>query len=572
MNSFFKEYIRNHSLKSVIVLYVLLFSLATLTILFTVSEFFMSNIIMNKYLTSYMNSVYSSLEGALSDMLTNVSISSLALTTWNEIYTVILDDNIQNSEKEMLIHNYTKEFLNNNSLIDAIDIITYDGITYRNSKNEITLPLINNDFTDTIVSAEMFVCSKPVQADGEYYIAIGNKFQNFHTGFDIGYLILYVPESNFYSIYQESLLKDSSFFILANDYIISHSDKSMLGSRIFLPELYEEKKLSVSRNSKSIVAKYNLRNPILSTDISVVAIISGNSLYKVINKMRLYVFLILGVVFLLAWVTALLFTRRLLKQYTQFKQDMKQFSQNPKKRIRFHSNNELHELEDSFNAMVKTINQLIEENALALEHERDAEIKALQSQINPHFIYNALNSITCMAKISKQTDIEKTSYALADFFRIGLSGGEKLITLSKELKHVNSYLQVQKTRFPNKFDVEFNIPDSLLNCKILKITLQPLVENCVVHAFKNPKSKGKITVTASASDDLSYITLVVADDGCGFKENPLNIQRDNKSEGGYGIYNVQQRLKLEYGDNCGLFYEINETGGTSVIVKIKYII
>lgn len=573
MNSFFKNYIRNHSLKSVIILYILLFSLFTLLILTKTSDFFMSGIIMDKYLTSYMNSVYSSFEYTLSDMLTQINISALNLTTWNELYTVIMNENINASEKEHQIHSYTKEFLNSQRLIVAIDIITYDGITYRNSKNEITLPSNNHDFTDTIVSAKMAVYNKPILAEGEYYIAVGNKFQNFYTGFDIGYLILYIPESNFYSIYQESLLKDSSFFILADDYIISHSDKNMLGSRIFLPqELYEEKKLSVSRYSKNIIGKYHIRKPVLATDISVIAMISGDSLYKVVTQMKLYVYFIFGIVLFIALVIAFLFTQRLLNQYTQFKRDMKQFSQNPKKRIRFHSSNELHELEDSFNAMVKTINRLIEENSIALKKEREAEIKALQSHINPHFIYNALDSITCMAKISKQPDIEKTSYALADFFRIGLSGGEKLITLQNELKHVQSYLQVQKSRFPNRFDVEFNIPDALLNCKILKVTLQPLVENCVIHAFKNSKTKGKITITVETDSNRSFILLTVADNGCGFDTNPLSVQKKNKTDGGYGIYNVQQRLKLEYGEEFGLSYKINETGGTSAIVKIKYIV
>lgn len=573
MNKFLLNYIRNHSLKSVIITYILLFALLTLLILTKVSDFFMSGIIMDKYLTSYMNSVYSSFEYTLSDMLTHINISSLNLTAWNEIYTVIQDDNMADLEKEQKIHNYTDEFLNTHNLVAGVDIITSDGTTYRNSKNELLFPQISQEFINTIVPAEMSIYNKPIFLNDDYYIAAGNKFQDFYTGFDIGYLILYIPENNFYSIYQEAILKDSRFFILADDRIISHSDKSMLGSAMFLPEeLYEEKKLSVSRYSKNIIGKYHIRKPTLSTDISIVTIISGDSLYKIVNQMRLYVYCIFGVVLFIALLVAFIFTQRLLKQYTLFKQDMSEFAKNPKKRITFHSSNELRELENSFNIMVKTINQLIEENAIVQEKEREMEIKALQSHINPHFIYNALDTITCMAKISKQPQIEQTSYALADFFRIGLSGGEKLITLQNELKHVESYLQVQKARFPDRFDVEIQVPEDLLNCKILKVTLQPLVENCVRHAFKGSKSKGKITITATADNEHRFITLTVADNGRGFDENPLFTQNKNKVGGGYGIYNVQQRLKLEYGEECGLTYKINETGGASAIVKIKYII
>lgn len=573
MNRFLTRYIRNHSLKSVIITYILLFATLTLLTLTKVSDFFLSSIIMDKYLTSYMNSVNSSFEYTLSDMLTHINVSSLTLTAWDELYTVIQDNHMTSLEKEQKVHNYTKEFLNTHNMIVAVDIITYDGTTYRNSKDELRLPQLNQEFTDTIVSAKMSVYNKPIFSNGDYYIAIGNKFQDFYTGFDIGYLILYIPESNFYSIYQETMLKDSNFFILADDCIISHSDKSMLGSRILLPEeLYEEKKLSVSRQSKNIIGKYHIRKPTLTTDISIVTIISGNNLYKIVNQMRLYVYCIFGIILSIALIVAFVFTHWLLKQYTQFKQYMSEFANNPKKRIIFHSSNELRELENSFNVMVKTINQLIKENSVAQEKEREAEIKAMQSHINPHFIYNALDMIACMAKISKQSNIEQTSYALANFFRVGLSGGEKLITLQNELKHVQSYLQVQKTRFPDRFDAAFEIPDELLNCKILKITLQPLVENCVRHAFKNSKTKGKITITAEADSNRSFILLTVADNGCGFDANPLSVQKKNKTDGGYGIYNVQQRLKLEYGEEFGLSYKINEIGGTSAIVKIKYIV
>ena len=147
MNRFLLSYIRNHSLKSVIITYILLFALLTLLILTKVFDFFMSGIIMDKYLTSYMNSVYSSFEYTLSDMLTHINISSLNLTAWNEIYTVIQDDNMADLEKEQKIHNYTDEFLNTHNLVAGVDIITSDGTTYRNSKNELLFPIVVNNIT-----------------------------------------------------------------------------------------------------------------------------------------------------------------------------------------------------------------------------------------------------------------------------------------------------------------------------------------------------------------------------------------------------------------------------------------
>ena len=573
MNRFLTKFIRTHSLKSVIFIYILIFSLLTLFILTKVSNFFMVNVIMDNYLTSYMESIYSSFEYMLNDMLNNISISSVNFTSWSDVYNVILDNNIGNSEKEQLIEKYTNEFINNNNIISAIDIITNDGVIYRNSKNNIELPSIDNTFTSTIIPSKMSIYNQPIQVDSEYYIAVGTKYRDFFTGFDMGYLILYIPESSFCSTYQEAILENSSFFIIADDRIISHSDKTMLGATVFLPQESDDtKKASVLQHSKDIIGKYSVSNPNVSTDLSIAAILSSDNLYNISNKMKIYVYGISAVAFILTLIITLIFTQRLLKHYTMYKQDIKDFSQNPKKEFVFHSSNELKELTDSFNVMVKTINQLIEDISIAQENQREAEIKALQSHINPHFIYNALDSIVCMAKIEKQSRIEETAYALATFFRIGLSGGEKLITLRNELKHAKSYIQVQQTRFPDTFKVEFDIPDELLECKILKITIQPLLENCINHAFKKKSKKKKITVTARASENNKFIILTVADNGIGFTQNPLTIQKQDKIHGGYGIYNVQQRLKLEYGNDCGLSYEINEAGGTNAIVKIKYII
>ncbi len=568
MKEIFANFLRRHSLKSVIVVYVLVFSGAALLLLKSVSNFFMSDIIMDNYLTTYMNSIYSSFEYTLSDMLKNINISSLNITTWPELYNIILNDEIENNEKESLVHQYTDEFLNNHNMIAALDIVTFDGKVYRNSKNGITLPLMPDSFMADIVPAEMSVYNKPIMCEKEYYIAIGTKCRDFYSGFEIGTLILYIPESSFYSVYQKSMLKDSSFFILADDYVISHSDKSMLGSRLFFPQNLHDKSPVVLANN--VIGKYNIRETMLSTDISIVIMLSSDNLYKVVNRMKFFVYCIFAVVALISLLTAFAFTRKLLKQYLDLKGSISKFAHNPQKVVKFKTSNELAELEESFNVMANTINKMITDLTVAKEKQREAEIRVLQSQINPHFIYNALDTITCMAKIENQPRIEQTSYSLATFFRIGLSGGERLITLEKELKHAESYIQIQQMRFPGRFDVKFNIPENLLQCKILKITLQPLLENCVLHAFKQTPYKGEIIVTAKTSDDMEFIILTVADNGIGFSENPLFSKKDDRTYSGYGIYNVQQRLKLEYGDSCCLSYSLNEAGGTTATVKIKY--
>ena len=569
MTKFFANILRTRSLKSVITVYVLAFSLISLLIFTKISDVFMSDIIMDKYMASYTKSVYSCFEHTLSDTLTQISMSALNITTWQHLYNIILDDSLESGTKAEIINEDMDEFLRNHNLIAAADIITNNGELYRSTKGGLILPeKIDSDFIGLITRDGMTVNKHPIHANNNYYIAIGNRFTNFYNNYDVGYLVLYINENELYSIYQKSLLQDSSFFIICDNYILSHSDKSLIGSQVYLPkELYDES-TAITRYSKSIVGKYKLQKPNLVSDLSIVTILSADSLYAVAAKMKQQIYCIFGISLVLALITAVVFTQKLLNQYTAFKKNIVKFSADPGTKISFSSTNELHELEESFNSMVITINNLIEENTAAHEHQREAEIKALQLHINPHFIYNALDTITCMAKLSGQKDIEQASYSLASFFRIGLSGGQRLISIRNELEHVKSYLRIQQMRFPDKFDVDFSIPEDIMECKILKLTLQPLVENSILHGFKGIKYKGKISICASKDYNSRTITLTVADNGVGFTKNPLTAFLHENPNNGYGLYNVQQRLKLEYGNDYGLSYEINETGGTTAIVKI----
>lgn len=571
MKNIFNDYIKRHSIKKVIIQFILLFSVASILLLTSISSAFMSKVVVDSYLTSYMKSVHSNFEITLSNTLTQINLSSLNITTWLDLYNLLLDNYMGKDEKQNSINVYLNEFLDNHSLIYAVDIITNDGDTYRCSKNGVLLPETDNSFLDTIKLSAMSVNPQSIVANGEHYIAFGTKFRNHFNRYDIGYLILYIRERELYSIYQDSLLPDSTFFILSDGYIISHSDKSAIGSSVYIPsETYNNEKLSISRYSRNIIGKYQLQNPMLTSNVSIVTIISSERLYKIVTNLEHYTYFIFIFTLILAILIAFVFTQKLLNQYAKFKKNIVEFTYDPTKKIKFKSTNELYELEESFNTMVKTINNLMAQNSIANEKQRDAEIRALQAHINPHFIYNALDTITCQAKMAKQPDIERTSYALASFFRIGLSGGERLIPLKKELEHINSYLTVQQIRFPGKFDVNIDIPEELLSCKILKVTLQPLVENCIKHAFHQISYKGKILITGTKNISGDTVIISISDNGIASKINPLSVYKASE-EGGYGIYNVQQRLRLEYGENYGLFYEINEIGGTTVTIRIKYI-
>ena len=233
------------------------------------------------------------------------------------------------------------------------------------------------------------------------------------------------------------------------------------------------------------------------------------------------------------------------------------------------SNDEIEALEQSFNNMVLRIQELIQKNNSEKEKQRELELTALQAQINPHFVYNTLDAIGWIAKLKKQVDIERMVLALATFFRISLHKGDKFITVAEEILLVESFVSIEQLRFPDKVEVTYDIPEDIKNCLILKIILQPLVENAIKHGISNKKGKGHIVITGyRRGNDLK---LEVKDDGVGFDLDATDSKTVYKDfqHSGYGLRNVDERIKLEYGPDYGLVFQSEKNIGSTVTVLVK---
>jgi two-component system sensor histidine kinase YesM len=224
--------------------------------------------------------------------------------------------------------------------------------------------------------------------------------------------------------------------------------------------------------------------------------------------------------------------------------------------------------------MVQRIKELIELTVKEQELAKKMEFKALQAQINPHFLYNSLESILWMAEAGNKEDIITMTKSLSSFFRIILSKGDEKITLRDELSHITSYLVIQKLRYRDILSYEIDVPEELMEYRIIKIVLQPLVENALYHGIKNTRLMGKVRIQGRELED--QIVLIVDDNGVGMSEEKLaELQQLFTSEyhlgtssSSYGLRNVNQRLKLEYGDNYRLRITSVLGKGTRVIIKI----
>ena len=237
---------------------------------------------------------------------------------------------------------------------------------------------------------------------------------------------------------------------------------------------------------------------------------------------------------------------------------------------------EITEMGMNFNLMIGKIRELLDAKIQEQENLKKSELRALQAQINPHFLYNTLDTIVWMAEAKKTDQVIEIVRALSSFFRIALSKGKDWISIRQEIEHVRSYLTIQRMRYQDILDFKIDVDEDLLDCTILKLTLQPLVENALYHGIKNKRDGGTISVRARRADE-QMILLEVEDDGVGVEPDRLaqiQSQIDDTTgditleEGGFGLKNVSKRIKLFYGKQYGLNVQSQYQVGTCVSLTI----
>ena len=230
----------------------------------------------------------------------------------------------------------------------------------------------------------------------------------------------------------------------------------------------------------------------------------------------------------------------------------------------------------TLNSMSLNIKELMAQLHKDEEQKRYLELKAMQYQVNPHFLYNTLDSIAMSARKNQDYTSEKMTLALSEFFRISLSRGMEYVTVSEEMRYVQSYLEIQGMRFPDSVTWECRVEKGIENAKVLKFILQPLVENSLYHGLRDSGREGHIEVCAgTCGNDLVFR---VKDSGIGMlpeqlkkvteELNQKQITGKSIYEGGFGLQNVQQRLQLVYGEKAGLTIESEWDEGTCITVMI----
>jgi two-component system, sensor histidine kinase YesM len=376
-------------------------------------------------------------------------------------------------------------------------------------------------------------------------------------------------------IFNQSVSADTKLLVVdPNNRIVFHPDYNLLGQQLSHTPFAEmenrvkrpEAELEVEINGHRMFTYY-LESPY--THWTTIALIPMANMTAEANKAANQTMLIPVLTLLAALAVATVLAHRITRNLILLRNAMKEVERgNTHVSLHLQATDEVADLSRRFDSMVAEIDRLIEDTRQNERKKNEYELKALQAQINPHFIFNTLNSIKWMAEIQKADNIERLVSSLLQLLHVSMGKGNDFITVREELAYINNYFTIQEYRYLNQFTLQIDVEEGILDCSILKFLLQPLAENALIHGIGQMQMPGVISIKGYREGEL--IRFIVMDNGMGMKEQPLAKVRSDQQFSGIGLRNVKQRIKLNYGDPYGLTLESVEGLFTKVEICIPY--
>lgn len=344
-------------------------------------------------------------------------------------------------------------------------------------------------------------------------------------------------------------------------------------SKIFDKEWFKSTLQSGQSESHKIVSYKGQKQAVSSKNISkahwkVVQIIPYKDMLKKVSYYRNFTIGINIVVLVIIICIDIFSINRLTKSITKLRDAM----QTVKKGKFIHidipkTNQEVEELSKDFNIMSTKLNELFEENKRIYEEKQRTKLEALQSQIQPHFLFNTLNGIKWLCIMEGAKTAEKMIISLGYILEYSLSKNRDIITLKEEITCLNHYIELQKMRYGEKFAVHFEVEESLYALEVPILFLQPLIENAIIHGLQEQEELGIITIKIFKNGD--KVSILVEDNGCGMDDEQIDkLLASSKKSSGIGVKNVQERIQLYYGKDSSLNIKRNELGGVTIFIEL----
>lgn len=556
---------------------VVLIAIPIFVISFTYSTT-IKEIIKKKYTETAIQSVYETGE-KISLILNNIQEFSTIVTSNRELLNMLRD---KSNFKQEDFNRVLRSFITSRDDIEVIDLVL-DGSQYSVGAKKVNGQQKVNESLVSSKGQPLWLPTKNEQIEilsgkfSKYYFALGRKVIDFNTLQDYGYLIIGLEESILEQSYLGIVDEKSEEVFICDDRgtIISHSNKDKIDKTVlglpFAMAVLEDKNGHNYIQYKTDIDKVAIYSTIKGTNWKIIKTISTDYLYKEINQIQKY-FIIGGVIYGIVIILFMLFfSFRYTEPMMRMRGVIKKVEQGDlNARMDVQSNDELGQLGHSLNSMISET-QILIDKLIREEHEKkEVQLEALHAQINPHFLYNTLNTIKWMAKIQGNNSVSKAITALVKLLRISINLGKENITLKEEIDYVMNYIVIQKLRFSTSINIKYNIDQGCMDFTVPKLILQPIVENSIIYSMEDEQHELEIEINGFIEDN--NLVIEVCDNGPGIKEEILkNILKtifDKDRFSKVGLNNVNQRIKLYCGNEYGLKIENNLVAGTKVIVTL----
>ena len=399
----------------------------------------------------------------------------------------------------------------------------------------------------------------------------------YHSTAYKAYLAVYYSDDKLTSILSDNLSLEGSVSYIVNerDAIVATSDLSLSGIYQLDYDTIKASFMSsnnfIERNildTKVYAGFYSISN----TDWFMVTVLPSPPLIHASNRLMIQIVLIYAVFLVLALIFANVLAHSITGRLSSVIRQMQTVRHGPPTPMESpQAHDEIGNLIDTYNYMTRKMEELMEKQAKAAEDLRIAEFNSLQAQINPHFLYNTMDMINWMALQGQTDEISHAVQSLSRFYKLTLSRKKGISTIARELEHVTIYVQLQNMRYHDSIELITDIPDELSEYQIPKLTLQPVVENSILHGILEKESKsGTIVITGWMENE--DIVLLISDDGVGISPEILStiLSGNGKSQSGgtnIAVYNTHRRLQILYGNDYGLTYSSKPGEGTEVEIR-----
>ncbi|HEX7065246.1 MAG TPA: sensor histidine kinase [Bacillales bacterium] len=387
-----------------------------------------------------------------------------------------------------------------------------------------------------------------------------------------GVLILQTKFAEIEDIFEE-IGRESHFLIVNRNGLIFYDNEHHLQGETLSALMDEKEKVSLPADYQTFRASFAGKESVISVNglsvekWRVLSVRSWHSLSQEMITLAKWIVGITALCLIAALLFNILFVNRTAGAIIDVVRAMKRVEKGDlQTRTKVEGSGETKELSVGFNSLVSRVGSLLQEVEKEQERKKKAEMMLMQAQIRPHFLFNTLESINVLAVQNQGRKVSRMIHQLGRILRISIEEDEE-ITIRQEIDHLKSYLEIQKFRFEDMFDYEIDIPEAMLDFAVLKLTLQPLVENALQHGFAELDHKG--TLKVSAADTGDQLEFFIRDNGAGFPESVLfqlqMTEPDVKLEReGLGIRNVVDRIQIRYGKAYGLFICSNRHEGTII--------